>query len=55
MTKINENEIPVYMVARSVRYIFATFNSMAEAEEFCYDNNYIWMDENGFVWDLEIG
>jgi hypothetical protein len=55
MTKINDNEVAVYMVARSVRYIFATFDSMCEAEEFCESNNWIWMDENCFEWDLEIG
>lgn len=46
--------VEVYMVAGSVRYVFATFNSEMEAVEFCDHNDWEWYDENCFRWSLEI-
>lgn len=31
------------------------FSSYEEAEQFCRENNYEWVDDNEFVWDLEAG
>ena len=46
-------EITIYMVASPVKYPFMTVENEKQALEFCEDNNWEWMDENGFVWDLE--
>lgn len=46
----------------SVRIPLTTFNdkgkpfsSYEEAEQFCRENNYKWVDDNGFAWNLEAG
>lgn len=45
----------VYIVSGGgVKYSLIWFETEEEAEEFCDQNNWEWMDENGFVWYLEI-
>ncbi|WP_407399650.1 hypothetical protein [Treponema sp.] len=44
----------VNIVAGSVKYDFCTFDTEKEAETFCAEHNWVWMDDNAFVWDLEI-
>jgi len=44
----------VFMVAGSVKHLFMSFDSEDDVERFCESNNYSWLDENEFCWDLEI-
>ena len=44
----------IIMVARSVKRPFLGGLSWQEASRMCDRYNWEWMDENGFVWDLEI-
>lgn len=44
----------IVMVSRSVKHDFMGGLSFAEAQELCEFYNWEYMDENGFVWDLEI-
>lgn len=57
MTFINieDGGYTVYIVSPGgVRHSLTWFETAKEAEEFCDLNNWVWMDENHFVWDLEI-
>ena len=47
--------VDVYLVRDGKKRLIITFDSMAEAEEWCCDNGWIWIDENLHVWDLMIG
>lgn len=31
------------------------FSSYEEAERYCYENGWEWIDDNGFAWNLEAG
>ena len=44
----------VMMEAGTVRQPLVTCKTKEEAIEFCKDNNWIWIDENQFEWDLYI-
>lgn len=35
-----------------VRKPFCSFETEAEAEDFCREFGWCWEDENGFVWDM---
>ena len=47
-------EYVIQIVARNVRHDFVTFYSYDEAFEYCTRNWWVYVDENEFVWDLEI-
>lgn len=37
-----------------VEHLLASFNTEEEAVTFCNENNWEYIDENGFQWHLEI-
>ena len=47
-------EYVIQLVAGMVRHDFVTFYSYDEAFEYCTHNWWEYVDENEFVWDLEI-
>ena len=44
----------VYMCAMSACYVLLSFDNYDDAYQFYVDNNWEWMDENDFVWTLDI-
>lgn len=38
-----------------VKHLLVSFPTEEEALNFCNENNWEYIDENGFQWDLEIG
>ena len=47
-------EYVIQIVAGTVRHDFVTFYDYDEAFEYCTRNWWVFVDENEFVWDLEI-
>lgn len=39
--------------AGGIKRHFIEFETAAEAESFCREYGWEWIDENGFVWDMD--
>lgn len=44
----------VIIRSRIVKHDFMSGLSFKEAEELCEEYDWVWVDENGFAWDMEI-
>lgn len=44
----------VSIAAGSVKRHLAYFETEEEALQFCYDNHWVWLDQNEFEWNLEV-
>lgn len=43
----------VYIKSAGLKRYFTHFEIEAEAEDFCRAYGWEWVDENGFVWDMD--
>lgn len=43
----------VFLKSGGVKQYFTQFQTEAEAESFCKENGWEWLDENEFLWDLD--
>ena len=44
----------VMLTFSRTRKLFETYDNYSDAFLFCKSNDWVWTDENGFVWELEI-
>lgn len=47
------NMFTVYIKSASTKKYFTEFETKAEAESFCREYGWEWVDENEFVWDMD--
>ena len=47
------NMFTVYIKSAGTKKYFTEFETEAEAESFCREYGWEWVDENEFVWDMD--
>lgn len=47
------NMFTVYLKSAGTKKYFTEFETEAEAESFCREYGWEWVDENEFVWDMD--